>query len=288
MTTLTILRGLPGSGKTTRARELVADDPRCARVNRDDLRMMMFGAKANLTPAQERAVTLAEHAMARALLPNWNVVTDDMNLRPRYVRDWLSIAAQRGADVVMVEMPTPLDECIDRDAQRDAPVSADVIRRIAAKFLPGGRFLPIPDDPPSPAVPQYTQTGHLPPAVIVDIDGTLALKGDRSPYDMTRVVPFSLAWEKVAIANAKRAALRHGWLPPLAWDDDTIDDPAASPAVPEDDTDIDPIAVARAIAGDPSPTMTRRERAEAVRQMHESGLTAQQVGERLQVAPGDF
>ena len=142
MTTLTILRGLPGSGKTTRARELVADDPRCARVNRDDLRMMMFGAKVNLTPDQERAVTLAEHAMARALLPNWNVVTDDMNLRPRYVRDWLSIAAQRGADVVMVEMPTPLDECIDRDAQRDAPVSADVIRRIAAKFLPGGRFLP--------------------------------------------------------------------------------------------------------------------------------------------------
>ena len=59
MTTLTILRGLPGSGKTTRARELVADDPRCARVNRDDLRMMMFGAKVNLTPAQERAVTLA-------------------------------------------------------------------------------------------------------------------------------------------------------------------------------------------------------------------------------------
>ena len=49
MTTLTILRGLPGSGKTTRARELVADDPRCARVNRDDLRMMMFGAKVNLT-----------------------------------------------------------------------------------------------------------------------------------------------------------------------------------------------------------------------------------------------
>ena len=147
MTTLTILRGLPGSGKTTRARELVADDPRCARVNRDDLRMMMFGAKVNLTPDQERAVTLAEHAMARALLPNWNVVTDDMNLRPRYVRDWLSIAAQRGADVVVVEMPTTLDECIDRDAQRDAPVSADVIRRIAAKFLPGGRFLPIPDDP---------------------------------------------------------------------------------------------------------------------------------------------
>ena len=125
MTTLTILRGLPGSGKTTRARELVADDPRCARVNRDDLRMMMFGAKVNLTPDQERAVTLAEHAMARALLSSWNVVADDMNLRPRYVRDWLTIAAQRGADVVVVEMPTTLDECIDRDDQGDERVCAE-------------------------------------------------------------------------------------------------------------------------------------------------------------------
>lgn len=108
----------------------------------------------------------------------------------------------------------------------------------------------------------------------------------RALYDdmWDRLPPSSGRWEKVAIANAKRAALRHGWLPPLAWDDDTIDDPGASPAVPEDDTDIDPIAVARAIAGDPPPTMTRSERAEAVRQMHESGLTAQQVGERLRVS----
>jgi len=94
-------------------------------------------------------------------------------------------------------------------------------------------------------------------------------------------------WEKLAIANAKSAAVRHGWVPPLAWDDDTIDDPDASPAVPvdEDDTDVDPIAVARAIAGDPSPTMTRRERAEAVRQMHAVGLDATQIGQRLRVSP---
>lgn len=202
MTTLTVVRGLPGSGKTTRARELVADDPRCARVNRDDLRMMMFGAKVNLTGDQERAVTTAQHAMARALLPSWNVVTDDMNLRPRYVRDWLTIAAARGADVVIVEMSTTLDECIDRDAQRDAPVSADIIRRIAAKFLPRGQYLPIPDKAPEPDVPQYAQTGDLPPAVIVDIDGTLALKGDRSPYDMTRVSEDTVNWPVAGIVDA--------------------------------------------------------------------------------------
>jgi len=33
----------------------------------------------------------------------------------------------------------------------------------------------------------YEPDMSLPPAIIVDIDGTVALKGDRSPYDETRV-----------------------------------------------------------------------------------------------------
>jgi transcriptional regulator with XRE-family HTH domain len=32
--------------------------------------------------------------------------------------------------------------------------------------------------------------------------------------------------------KARTWAAQHGWPPPLAWDDDTIDDPAAQPAVP--------------------------------------------------------
>ena len=33
----------------------------------------------------------------------------------------------------------------------------------------------------------YVPDHSLPPAIIVDIDGTVALRGDRSPYDETRV-----------------------------------------------------------------------------------------------------
>lgn len=39
--------------------------------------------------------------------------------------------------------------------------------------------------------------------------------------------------EKRAASRAKRIAAQYGWAPPLAWDDDSIDDPAAIPQVGE-------------------------------------------------------
>lgn len=40
-------------------------------------------------------------------------------------------------------------------------------------------------------------------------------------------------WEQTGITSAKRYAVRHRWVPPMAWDDDTIDDPEATPFVDE-------------------------------------------------------
>lgn len=45
---------------------------------------------------------------------------------------------------------------------------------------------------------------------------------DQPPPETTRD-------ERYAAAVARRCAARHGWEPPLAWDDDEIDDPAAQP-----------------------------------------------------------
>jgi hypothetical protein len=39
-------------------------------------------------------------------------------------------------------------------------------------------------------------------------------------------------------------------LPPLAWDDDTIDEPDATPAVVEDQGDVDEVLVQRALWGE--------------------------------------
>jgi len=51
--------------------------------------------------------------------------------------------------------------------------------------------------------------------------------------------------------KARRLAQRRGWLPPLAWDEDSIDDPYASPHCldePADDGEVDEITVERCLA----------------------------------------
>lgn len=44
-----------------------------------------------------------------------------------------------------------------------------------------------------------------------------------------RTPPRITRYERSSVARVARAAQHHGWAPPLAWDDDTIDDPAAEP-----------------------------------------------------------
>lgn len=186
MTTLTITRGLPASGKTTWARQQGG----AVRVNRDDLRRMMHGGHLGQGWAEVQ-VTLAQRAQVEALLrAGVNVICDDTNLRSRYVRELADLALICGAEVVVRDFTdVTVDECVARDAVRAEPdrVGEDVIRGMHQRYLAGRRLpLPLPDVTlPPPAV--YVPPDEAPSAVLVDIDGTVAIMDGRSPYDMTRV-----------------------------------------------------------------------------------------------------
>ena len=65
MPKIRMLRGLPGSGKTTLAREIV-EDGNWGRVNRDDLRAMIFNGK--WSGRREEIIIAAEKAIAQVLL----------------------------------------------------------------------------------------------------------------------------------------------------------------------------------------------------------------------------
>jgi len=78
--TIVVLRGLPGSGKSTWAREYVALNPDArVRVNRDDIRAMLFGRYDGV---DEKTVSQVEEATVLAAVEaGRDVVVDAMHLR---------------------------------------------------------------------------------------------------------------------------------------------------------------------------------------------------------------
>lgn len=140
---------------------------------------------------QEKAVTVAQHAAVRDLLRRGlDVVVDDTLLRQRYAREMRNIATLAGAEFEVKDFTfESIQTCIDRDQARDKSVGEDVIIGMYKRYLAGKPYpLPLPEESDDQArVVPYAPDFRNPRAVIVDIDGTMALIGPRSPYDETRV-----------------------------------------------------------------------------------------------------
>lgn len=188
---LIITRGIPASGKTTWARSWVAFDPlRRTRINRDDMRRMMFG-KAILDHHGEKKVTVAQQAAVEAALrAGISVIVDDTNLRLKYAKEWQTVARRVGADFDVKDFTdVALDVCIERDVARGAlgerAVGEDVVRDYYQRYIRGG-VEPLPPFATT-ALRQYEPDEGLAQAWLVDIDGTLARMSGRGPFEWHRV-----------------------------------------------------------------------------------------------------
>lgn len=132
MAKLLILRGLPASGKSTRAKEVVAMG-NWVRVNRDLLRTMLHFDK--FTGINEGLTVDAEKAIVRKLLTaGQNVVVDDVNLNPKNHQMWGALSAEIGATYAIETIKTPMEECIRRDSLREKKVGRDVIVQTALQY----------------------------------------------------------------------------------------------------------------------------------------------------------
>lgn len=117
---LYVTRGLPASGKTTRARSWVAKDPqRRVRVNRDDLRKMTHDGWTGERWHEDMVSYLQHPGVLVLLQAGYDVVVDDTNLNPLALEALEGIAAVAGTELEIWDMTgVPLYECLLRNNRR--------------------------------------------------------------------------------------------------------------------------------------------------------------------------
>jgi len=182
MKTILILRGLPASGKSTFAKKLVKENPGLyKRLNRDDMREMLDGYR--FSKSNEKFVKrMRDWLILESLRDGKHVIVDDTNLSSKNLNRITQLAEQyrkqtgEEVKVEVKEFAISLEDAIARDAQRQRSVGAERIRKLYHQFYGDGTR--------KGRGPFYAeQDKTLPPAIICDLDGTLAIIDHRNPFD---------------------------------------------------------------------------------------------------------
>lgn len=126
---MAIMRGLPGSGKTTIAKEYEKDG--YTRVNNDDISQARFGN--SWAPNRSKEISQLRWRMVEDLVRQGKpLVIDNTHLGKEPLRGYLLLAAGNYYEVRIEDLRSvPVETCIERDAQRSNPVGEKVIRRMA-------------------------------------------------------------------------------------------------------------------------------------------------------------
>ena len=140
---LLILKGIPGSGKSTWARDFIKNNSeKWVIVNRDSIRSMLGNY---WVPSREKLVTEIEMSnMTNALNKGYNVILDSTNLNDTtsrrtndIIKDFL-IDKDIEIEIQYKEFNTPLWKCVLRDIKRGLLggnyVGYKVIKRFHYKY----------------------------------------------------------------------------------------------------------------------------------------------------------
>lgn len=165
-----MMKGLPGSGKSTWAKEYVKKHKNFIRISNDDLRLQMFNRQFDKGDTK-MVDKMRMMMLTTALELGQSVIIDNTNLSPRLEEQYRDIAKQHKAGFEIQDLTNvPIHTCLSQNNNRPNPVDPKVIWSMYNQFIAKENkveLVAIHDD--------------LKPAYIFDMDGTLAIM-DRNPY----------------------------------------------------------------------------------------------------------
>jgi predicted kinase len=168
---LILTKGLPASGKTTWAKEYIQKHPETANLCKDDLRLQL----SSTNKREKRIIKVRDLLTEYYFEQDYSVIWSDTNLNPVHLRRATELATKYQAKLVIQDFTNvSLAECIRRDLVRSNSVGQQAIEQMYYDYL----------DRPDPS-PVFDS--QLPDCYLVDIDGTLAIKSARHPFDWDRV-----------------------------------------------------------------------------------------------------
>jgi predicted kinase len=183
-----ILIGIPASGKSTWAKDYVRRNPEWIRVSRDDFRLMLKTAQVCEPKIEDLITVLMFQVIRKSLMKKLNVIVDNTNLKVKYINQIIE-EFKYDADIDFRAFDISLDKAIERDNNREMKVGEGVIRKMWNDYkilLDSFNFQPVKKVAERVSIiPNFNS--ELPHAVVFDIDGTLALMGDRGPFDWMKV-----------------------------------------------------------------------------------------------------
>lgn len=176
-----ILVGVPGSGKSTVARQFV--DKGYVQLERDLIRMELYGVWYGGGIDEKKVTAVQVERARRALLAGKSIVISDTCINPETRNKWIHFCSSMGSevDVIHVGQNLLLDDLIQRNRNREQQ-SKVVDDKVVTRFYTEYR-----EQFPLQAV-QYGETSMMNKAFVFDIDGTIAnMEGVRGPFDWKKV-----------------------------------------------------------------------------------------------------
>lgn len=178
MKKIIILQGPPASGKSTLALQLHLEDRTRVIVSRDAIRE---SRGEYWLPDQEDYISEIEMFQVKtALKHNLTPIIDATNLNPKTIEKWKNLAEEENVEIKWIECVVDFKEACKRDEERGNKVGKKVLKKFYQQYYPQLLYK-FQDD-------RLLKPFESKPKVILcDLDGTLALRTNRSPYDFEKV-----------------------------------------------------------------------------------------------------